>query len=196
MSTVSRPDLADGTYAPSMAGGKRRLVAFWASVGAVLLTLVGVPAWWVMHNFGPATVKDPAAMSQYRERLRPVLAELDTLPDSGYAHASRPAQFVGCGTDSGEIMEPEAYRIWHLNRDAIPSDGLQVSDGGQQAAGHIAAQLIGRGWHGSRHLDGSLSTRLWKPQGDHKVYVSIQAFNDEVLVEADTPSKRLCRRLI
>ena len=131
----------------------------------------------------PDVETDNALMEQTKERLRQVVSELQSLPTPANAK-ERDAEQHGCGTDSGDVFQPWAVRVWEVT----PSTAAA-------AAAVIAEALRAKGWTGPSSPDqfgqyGMSSERgEWSAGG-----VVMPTFDqDEVFVQVRVRDAEPCR---
>lgn len=177
-------------------------VAVVAAVAAVVVgTFVVAVGVWVLHEFGPAVVRDHAGMAAVEHRLRPVQDDLSAVPSPLHTKPAPAATFTGCGSDSGEVFEPQVSREWRLTRDArghLSSGGEdQVTPAARRAGTQIVKDLISRGWVGRATLGrGDAATTLLMRNQGVPSHLTIQVFYDSVLATGQTSYDKVCGHIL
>jgi hypothetical protein len=155
----------------------------------VLMSLTGCSL-----GLHPEITVNEDALGQVRQRLDVAVDDLNAIKDPAFAHASRPATLSGCTTDSGDLFQPEVFQSWRLVGSAKTRNLYKTTRRGRAAALDIARQLIALGWSGSPKLDKYAAVSLWQSVNGHKVGLTVQALNNELIASAGTTPKHVCRK--
>ena len=177
----------------------RKLWSLWVglvSLGLLAGLLAGLVVAAVRSVSAVDPVQDEAGQAVVLQRLSAAQGDLDAVPEPVDSRATSAAKVSGCDMDSGEVFEPTIHREWRLLGTARSAHYDEVTAGGRRVGSAIASALIARGWSGSPRLTGRdfPATDLTKRYGGHEVGLSIQVFDDSVLVGGHTKHPRVCRR--
>ena len=200
---TAAPFLVSGTMSAMTSSEQRpprkRRQLLWAALGS--LALIGALATAFVVVTGLASleadpVKDKAGLAVVRQHLSAASGDINALGDPANSKATGTAHVTACSVDSGEVFEPTLYREWRLVGAAKSAKYDKVTDLGRRAGSSIAAALIARGWSGSAELTNEDFPATWlsKRYDGYTVTLTIQVFDDAVLVSGDTKHPRVCRR--
>ncbi len=148
----------------------------------------------VVHPLG--TVIDEVGLAEIVRRFEPARHDLNAIPSPPNSRAEEPAHVTRCPSDGGEVFEPQLYREWRLTGTARSRDWQTVTPDGTKVADAIVAGLKNRGWQGSGELELAENypyTSLRRSYRGYTIDLTIQVFDDSVLVGGDTHFRRVCR---
>jgi hypothetical protein len=174
--------------------GGRILAATVGLMFAMLGTAFSAAVWWIFS--GPPEdhlVADEQRLAQVTSRLTPVLRDFDAvvLVEDGVT-STGPATIEPCSSDSGQIHEPYAVRVWTLPTSATGDDALYATPVSRAAALSVAQQLRDRGWRGGLTLTPGSWTELSLRGDGYTVTATVRAYGDAVHLTGVSPPAGVC----